>query len=150
MVSKFQKLSKEELIETLELIFETLKNTRNSQSHFSYKEPNDSLFYPDPSKNKNLKTLVGTIPFLLMDEKIFERNQDIANFAKTLDIKIPWPEKKKKEDIIGRIIVSISTFNNRKINELNKAITKISGAKHYTNKNSFFADWDNAIKTMKI
>ncbi len=149
MSSRFEKLPKEELVDILESIFDIIQTSKDLDSRHNY---NNKLFYfPTKSKtNKNLKTLIGTIPFLLMDEKIFEKNQDIANFAQSLTINIPWPEKKKKEDIIGRIIVAISRFDDYKIDELNKLITKLTNRKSYTSKDTFFADWDNAIKNMRL
>lgn len=149
MSSKFEKLPKEELIELLESLYEMIQSTRNSPTVLGSRYYAPNFRFPTRT-SKNLKTLIGTIPFLLMDEKIFEKNQDIANFANTLNIKIPWPEKKKKEDIIGRIIVSISKFDDFKLNELNNLITKLTSRKTYDSKASFFADWDNAIKNMRL
>ena len=149
MKKRFEKLSREDLVELLENIYEAIESTRSSLTHTQ----STINFISSSNKrrtNKNLKTLIGTIPFLLMDEMIFERNQDIASFAQTLDIQIPWPEKKKKEDMIGRIIVSISKFDDMKIAYLTNLINKITARKQYTNKDSFFADWDNAIKNIKL
>lgn len=104
----------------------------------------------DKDKDKDLENLIGTIPFLLLDEKIFQKNIDITEFAKKIGVFIPSADKKKKEDIIGRIIVSISKFNGFKINELNKIIKKLNSSTTPKNKSNFFKNWDLAIKQMKI
>lgn len=107
-------------------------------------------FILPPSRQNELETLIGTIPFLLTNKKIFEKNQDIAEFAKKLNIDIPSPEKKKREDIIGRIVVSIANFDNIKVAELNYAIKALKKTNINSNKSNFFRDWENVIKNIKI
>src|SRR5690606_17885642 len=86
----------------------------------------------------DLEALIGTIPFLLLNQDVFEKNQDIAEFAKRLNIIIPSPEKKKREDIIGRIVSSIAKFDGRKIRELNLAIKAVKNSDMKKGKSNFF------------
>ena len=102
------------------------------------------------NSKSDLTELIGSLPFLLLDEKIFERNLDIARFAAKLDIIIPTPEKKKKEDIIGRVIAAVSKFDRRKISELNHIVNELNSSKKTKTKNNFFNDWEDAIKNISF
>jgi len=101
------------------------------------------------SEKTNLENLIGTIPFLLLNQSYFEKNQDIAVFARSLGIHIPSPEKKKREDMIGRIVSAIATFDNRMIDRLNDAITTIKRS-GFRGKSSFFLEWEKAIRQMNL
>ncbi len=71
------------------------------------------------SKN-NIHELIGTIPSILIDKSKFPSNGDIVKFAeKTLHISVPSWEKKKREEIIGRIVYVIAE---KKPSDLNKFI----------------------------
>jgi len=49
--------------------------------------------------------LVGVLPGLLVDERLFPSNEDIAEFASTLlSIEIPRWSKKSKYELIGHIV----------------------------------------------
>lgn len=153
------KISQKEL---LTLLAKVSKQIDALKSKYQEEYINQDKFYSNPPYNtysnksvypssyKYLQKLIGTIPILLLDERIFERNQEIADFASKLGIKIPSPEKKKREDIIGRIIVAISKFDRNKLYELDKIIFQLIVTAKPGNKNSFFANWDKAIKKMKI
>ncbi len=101
-------------------------------------------------KKKDLESLVGSLPFLLLNDNIFQRNLDVARFGEKIGIKIPSPEKKKKEDIIGRIISAISKFDKKKIETLNTVIEEIKKKPKETSKNNFFNDWEEAIKKINL
>lgn len=103
------------------------------------------------SKKKDLESLIGSLPFLLLNESFFQKNLDVANFGEKLGIKIPSPEKKKKEDIIGRIVSAVSKFDKRKIEQLNTAIDNLNKKSTANkNKNNFFNDWEEAIKNIDL
>lgn len=136
------KLSRKELIEIIERIKKVLENAWILQE--------ETLFENSKNRQNDLEDLIGTIPFLLLNQQIFEKNQDIADFANKLNIKIPSPEKKKKEDIIGRIVSAIAKFDRRKIYELNIAIKSLKKSDVKKGKSNFFKDWEDAIKQMKI
>lgn len=71
------------------------------------------LIFPKPLLETNdnvIKSLVGQLPFVLVDKKKFPTNNDIIKFGeKTLSLSIPNWEKKSREEIIGRFIVQITT-----------------------------------------
>lgn len=138
----YNNLSKKQLVEVLE----NLKRILDGED---FRE--GTLFYDSiNNQQSDLESLIGTIPFLLQNKDIFEKNQDIADFAKNLGVYIPSPEKKKKEDIIGRIIFAIAKFDSKRISELNVAIKSLKKSGMKKGKSNFFKDWENAIKEMKI
>ncbi len=138
----YNKLSKSELVEVLTKIS-------------SFLEGDGELV---PKKNRELKesrqdaleNLIGTIPSFLLNSDIFEKNQDIADFAKRLGIVIPSPEKKKREDIIGRIVSAVAKFNKQKISDLSIAVEELKKTDLKKGKSNFFLDWENAINQMKL
>lgn len=138
----YNSLSKKDLVEILESIRKTLEE----------QTPQKEIPFSDTPTNQqsDLESLIGTIPFLMQNKQIFEKNQDIADFARKLNIDIPSPEKKKREDIIGRIIFAIASFDSRKISELNFAIRALKKSDIKKGKSNFFKDWENAIKQMKL
>lgn len=101
--------------------------------------------------NKDKKELIGNLPFILMESKYFNTNQDIVNFAEKLNIQIPqnWG-KRSKEEIIGRIIVNVSNLEKSKISQLNMILNQML-VKVETGimKDDFFWEWDQTIKNMK-
>jgi hypothetical protein len=136
------KLSKKELVAIIDNIKKVIEGIDIN---------NSSRFEKQQTEENPLENLIGTIPFLLTNKDIFEKNQDIADFAKRLDIFIPSAEKKKREDIIGRVILAISNFDKNKVEDLNMAIRslKVSGPIK-SDKSNFFKDWEIMIKQIKI
>lgn len=139
-MKKYNKYTKNDLVNIIENIESILSyNVNNIDKNNLFNTQND------------LESLIGTIPFLLQNREIFEKNYDIANFAARLGIFVPSPEKKKREDIIGRVIIAIAEFDNQKLSELNSAIKKIRAkSKETSNKNNFFEEWDKAIKDLYL
>lgn len=138
----FSKLSKRELIEIIDNIKDIIEGLNSPKINRNEKKTNEE---------NPLENLIGTIPFLLTNKDLFEKNQDIADFAKRLDIYIPSAEKKKREDIIGRIILAISNFDEIKVRELNTAIKSLRVSDNIEgNKSNFFMDWESMIRQIKI
>lgn len=103
------------------------------------------------TKNDKLESLIGTIPFILLNKSIFQKNQDIADFAFKIGVDIPQAHKKKIDDLIGRVITSIAEFSPTKIKKLNQAILELKKSnRETTNKETFFEEWDKAISNMKL
>lgn len=139
---EYNKLSKKELLNLIESINKILN------ANLEVKNSNADK---DQTEENPLENLIGTIPFLLTNKELFERNQDIADFAKKLDIYIPSPEKKKREDIIGRIILSISLFDRDKVRELHSLIKAVKSSNMIKDDSSnFFKSWEFIIKNIKI
>jgi len=140
---EYNKLSKKDLIEMIDNIKKVIDGLEG-KSNNRYDEKKSI-------ENNPLENLIGTIPFLLTNKDLFEKNQDIADFAKRLDIFIPSAEKKKREDIIGRVILAISNFDKNKVEDLNIAIKSLKGSGPIKNdKSNFFKDWELTIKQIKI
>ena len=131
-----EKYTKQELVSLIEEISSIIGKVNTIQKSSGRKD--------------DLEELIGSLPFLLLNEKIFEKNLDIARFAEKLGIDIPSPEKKKKEDIIGRVISAVSKFNKNKISELNIIIGELNHTKKSNSKNNFFMDWEDAIKDINL
>lgn len=134
-LDKYTKQELVSLIEEISFLIGKLNQNKNQKSS---------------GRKDDLEELIGSLPFLLLNEKIFEKNLDIARFAEKLGIEIPSPEKKKKEDIIGRVISSVSKFNKSKISELNSIISELNHTKKSNSKNNFFMDWEDAIKDINL
>ena len=93
-------INKEELKTVKSEIFELI-NPRN-----------DSI----NSKTHNKKSLIGTLPFVMMDKTKFPSNESIIRLArKSLDFGLPNWEKKSREEIIGRIITDIASKSESQI-----------------------------------
>jgi hypothetical protein len=136
----YEDLSKQQLVNLLDEIDRVLNKPARLQSRSKQR---------DASRN-GLENLIGTIPFLLLNPKYFERNYEIAEFAASLGIHIPSPEKKKREDMIGRIVSAIATFDRNMIEKLNAALSSVKRSGSYGNKTSFFFEWEKAIRSMKL
>jgi hypothetical protein len=67
--------------------------------------------------NKNIKNdLIGILPSVLLDEKKFPTIESIAKFAeKSMNIELRFWDKRKKAEVIGRLITEI---NKKDENEL--------------------------------
>jgi len=141
-MTNYNNLSKKELIDVLENIKKVLEGNNEKQPSLPFSNSDDF--------STDLENLIGTIPFLLLNQQLFEKNQDIADFANKLNINIPSPEKKKREDIIGRVVSAIARFDNKKIAELNYTIKSIKNSDMKKGKSNFFKDWENAIKQIKL
>lgn len=149
---KFSKQELAQIAEALTKIVNIVSNVDKIDKYVSINQDTDDDVLPSKNRkqNENLESLIGTIPFLLLNEDVFEKNQDIALFAQRLNIFIPSPEKKKREDIIGRIIASISKFDDKRISELTQAIKSLNSKSTTKNKNSFFREWEEVIKKVKL
>jgi len=151
---EYKNLSKKELVKLFKDI-ESLLNgdllpQNNSAINNTSNQENNLLTDNNYEQRNDLENLIGTIPFLLLNQKIFEKNQDIADFAENLGIHIPSPEKKKREDMIGRVVSAIARFDNKMIADLNVAIKSLKKTDIKKGKFNFFRDWEIAIKQMKL
>ena len=80
------------------------------------------------SPNPNKHFLIGVLPKLLQDERLFPANESIASFAKeTLGIIIPRYEKKSRHELIGRIVCQTDLLSDTKLSNLVKALSIITG-----------------------
>ncbi len=79
------------------------------------------------SSNPNKHFLVGVLPRLFNDPKLFPTNEDIATFAMTvMSLKIPRYHKKSKYEIIGHIVCQTDTLDDKELSKLVSALGKIA------------------------
>ncbi|TOB02126.1 hypothetical protein CGK13_23925, partial [Vibrio parahaemolyticus] len=85
------------------------------------------------SKNPNKHFLVGALPALFLDTDLFKRNQDIADFSKTvLGIELTRFSRSSRADVIGRVICATVDLDDEGLNVLVKALAVLAGNKEKT------------------
>lgn len=106
------------------LDFHNLREIRNNLYHMNdMNEVTTSLKKPP---NANVHYLVGILPSLFLDTKIFNSNSDIAEFAsEVLFINIPRWSKKSKFEIIGHILCATTELNDSKVSDLVEALQHV-------------------------
>jgi len=149
-----ENISKEELKSMIREIIREIELSRNKskRSNISLRHySNPERYTSSVPRNSNLENLIGSIPFILFDKTIFQKNMDVVEFAEKIDIHIVGGEKKKLSEIVGRIIEAIKEFPPSKIVQLNQAIMQLKQIpSNKKDKLSFFKDWDYVIKNMKL
>jgi hypothetical protein len=145
-----ENISKEELrLLIKEVIVELNAEKKQSKKNISskhYSNQSISLHHNDEVEN-----LIGSIPFILLDKSIFQKNLDVVEFASKIGIDIQSGEKKKLDEIVGRVIVAIKEFPPIQIARLNQAILQLKDKQTNVgkkNKKSFFEAWDTVIKNL--
>lgn len=74
----------------------------------------------------NKDYLVGSLPALFQDLKLFPRNEDIVDFAKdVLNIDVIHGYKKSRHEIIGRVICETLTLDESNLTKLVDALKVI-------------------------
>jgi hypothetical protein len=115
----------------------------------SSKKPISSKHYTQ--QGNDVENLIGSIPFILLDKKIFQKNMDVVEFADKIGVIISSGEKKKLSEIVGRIIEAIKEFPPNRISLLNQTISHLKkSSTSKKDKASFFEEWDRVIKNMKL
>lgn len=80
------------------------------------------------SPNPNIHYLIGVLPRLFQDIKIFQKNEDIVAFAnEVLNIEVKRPDKRSKYELIGLIVCECNELNDEALEVLVYALTKITG-----------------------
>lgn len=80
------------------------------------------------SPNPNIHYLIGVLPRLFQDMKLFSRNEDIAEFAnEVLGIAISRVEKRSKYELIGLIVCEANDLDDTKLASLVNALSLITG-----------------------
>lgn len=81
------------------------------------------------SPNPNIHYLIGVLPRLFQDEKLFTRNEDIAEFAEdVLGIEISRVEKRSKYELIGLIVCECNSLDDNKLDSLVNSLSVITGS----------------------
>lgn len=106
------------------------------------------------SPNPNIHYLIGILPRLFQDEKLFSKNEDIAAFAKdVLNIDISRIEKRSKYEIIGLIVCETNNLNDLELNGMVDALARIAGSTQKLDaiakaKASTGFSWNEAIRNL--
>ncbi len=128
------------------------RKTRNEIIHSYIDRPSLSTYSNNLNNriDKNKKELIGTLPNILVSTEYFPSNKSLNQFAKELGFDIAGFEKKKKDEIIGRIIIKVSEFDPNKIDLINNILNSVLDKVKKGNINEFFLEWDKAIKGINI
>lgn len=80
------------------------------------------------SKNPNVHFLVGALPTIFSDEKLFLSNQDIADFAnEALNLEISRWEKRSRYELIGLIVCETTKLDDERLTRLVGALSNLMG-----------------------
>lgn len=106
------------------------------------------------SPNPNIHYLIGVLPRLFQDTKLFPKNEDIASFAKdVLGIEVARVEKRSKYELIGLVVCECNELNDSKLEDMVNALSAITTS---SEKISKFAEakkltgfsWNEAIRKL--
>ncbi|WP_394174799.1 hypothetical protein [Thalassotalea litorea] len=85
------------------------------------------------SENPNKHFLIGALPALFLDTELFKRNQDIADFSKSvLGIELKRFGRSSRADVIGRVICSTVELDDEGLDVLVRALSVLAGNKERT------------------
>jgi hypothetical protein len=77
-------------------------------------------------KNPNIQFLIGALPGMFSDEKLFPSNEAITEFATaTLNLSIPRWDKRSRYELIGLIVCETSKLDDAGLALLVKALRKV-------------------------
>jgi hypothetical protein len=86
------------------------------------------------SPNPNIHYLIGVLPRLFQDPKLFSKNEEIADFAvEVLGIQISRIEKRSKYELIGLIVCEANTLNDKELENLVGSLAVITGSSEKIN-----------------
>jgi hypothetical protein len=78
------------------------------------------------SKNPNIHFLIGSLPIIFSDERLFPTNEDIVEFSEVaLGLPIGRWEKRSKYELIGLIVCETAKLNDERLERLVRALSKI-------------------------
>jgi hypothetical protein len=106
------------------------------------------------SPNPNIHYLIGVLPRLFQDVKLFSRNEEIAEFAKdVLGIEISRVEKRSKYELIGLIVCSCNDLDDKKLYSLVDALSAITDSSEKINmmakeKSQTGFSWNETIRKL--
>jgi len=145
--------------------FKILSNFLEEFSWISkkYKDLNiDKLLYniekSEIKNNNEIKNdkdrLIGRLPSFLLDRDIFRKNKDLCDFSEAIGIKLKFPEKRSRDEIIGTIICSIQeNMSDLHVEKVCNLIFKITNNERILERIKFEKlifdedyDWNEAIK----
>lgn len=123
-----------------------------SQLHTDNQASSAANKYKSP--NPNIHYLIGVLPRLFQDAKLFPKNEDIASFANdVLKIDITRVEKRSKYELIGMVVCECNELDDSKLEEMVNALAAITGSSEKINrfaeerKNTGFS-WNETIRKL--
>jgi hypothetical protein len=149
-----------DFIEELSWLLESKKNLKLNEIPSILR---NKLLTPEPSggsadkyisPNPNIHYLIGVLPRLFQDIKLFSRNEDISEFAnEVLGIEISRVEKRSKYELIGLIVCEANELDDRKLENLVQALSSITGSSEKLNlmikeKFSTGFSWNETIRKL--
>lgn len=148
MIKKDEFVASKQLIDDiLKIDRNQLREIRNMLVHFT--DTSQSISSSKKSKKipKNeILNLIGSLPFVLLDKKIFPDNKTLVMFAeKNLNIKVTSAPSRGRNEIIGTIIAKISEKNKKDILDFSTALNKILGKQEKGVIKNFFTEWNRVI-----
>jgi len=79
------------------------------------------------SEDPNKHFLIGVLPRLFQDRKLFPQNEDIVDFAATaLRLNMSRSEKRSRYEIIGKVICETDSLDEQQLTDLVKALEVLS------------------------
>lgn len=80
------------------------------------------------SPNPNIHYLIGVLPRLFQDKKLFPKNEDIASFANdVLGIGVSRVEKRSQYELIGMVVCECNNLDDSKLEDMVNALVAITG-----------------------
>lgn len=99
-----------------------------AQLNLSHNRVNDRGLQPYVSKNPNAHFLVGALPVMFSNERLFVANEDIADFAReALSLPISRWEKRSRYELIGLIVCETTKLDDDGLARLVDALSSIIG-----------------------
>lgn len=109
------KLKLSEIPEILRNNLDAVNNVKKTTS--KYESPNPNIHY-----------LIGVLPRLFKDMKLFQKNEDIVTFAiEVLNIKVSRSDKRSRYELIGLIVCECNELDDNALEALVTALSKITG-----------------------
>lgn len=149
-----------DLIEELSWLLDSKKNLKLSEIPTLLRNKLDSQERVSGSADKyispnpNIHYLIGILPRLFQDTKLFSSNEEIADFAKeVLKINISRVEKRSKYELIGLIICETDMLDDKKLDNLVKSLGIITGSRDKikslaNEKSSIGFSWNETIRKL--
>lgn len=149
-----------DFLEELSWLLEAKKNLKLSEipellrSKLSSPEKTSGSTDKYISPNPNIHYLIGILPRLFQDTKLFAQNEEIADFAReVLHIDISRVEKRSKYELIGLIVCATDELNDKKLEDLVNSLAVITGSADKINtlakeKSSIGFSWNETIRKL--
>lgn len=132
----------------------TLKQLEKERNLFAHSQSVNQLGVNHASPNPNIHFLIGVLPRLFQDQRLFPTNTHIAQFAEEiLGIEVSRHEKRSKYELIGLIICETDHLSDKNLDRLVFALSKIQGDETRINKIRVASrekgfSWNRAIREL--